>query len=398
VKAARALRDVIWLGEGTTICARPVSRELWALFTQDKQAAGRHIPEDDLTAGRRDAPATGMWGVDAARFVAWLNSHFDDGTVYRLPTTAELTDPAIGLVADLKGQTIWAHGDTRPHLYQPEGVPWPYQPDLRTLRRYPAADREHATPYLRLVVRPLALDRGSARLLDLDREGRRAPDRVERLPHAISWAGVVKVRDLARDLARDLKIFTGGHAPGGDLDSALDFAAVSDFRPSTFTAFQVLVGCRATVRTRRSRAGEEVTSFDEYLTGIVTDLLKSRTPSREPPDVLVRKACDLLDDMPGNAGEPMATAKDLAAHVQTLISPILDRMAPCDPMALVCARIELHAVLAVLRRPRQGDAAATPDAGRAAVLLAEAVRGLVSLQERAEGRIIGTEVLLLVRQ
>ncbi|MFC6084459.1 NACHT domain-containing protein [Sphaerisporangium aureirubrum] len=405
VKAARGLRDVIVLGEGTAVCAHPVKRELWALFTKDRRAAGRHIPRDDPAPGQESDPATGMWGADAARFVSWLNTHFDDGTVYRLPTDAELADPAAGLVGGVAGHTVWAHGEARPRLYRPDGAPWPYEVGARTLRRRPAADRASTTPYLRIVVRQRAFDGGvgSAGLLDLGRDGRLSPGQVERLPRMISWADAMQVRELARDLARELGVRVGGPAKERDRDSALDHASLSGFRSSVLDAFQLLVACRATTRNRRSRTGEEVADFDDYLTGLVSGPLKSRETARKPPDVQMRRACDLLRDLPGD-GEAMATALRLAEGVRASIVPILDRSAPCDPMTLTCARVELLAVLAVLSMPATS---ATPSpvsrfagasAGRAVVSLAEAFRGLVAIQERAEGHIVGNEILLLVRQ
>ncbi|GAA1263001.1 hypothetical protein GCM10009677_13320 [Sphaerisporangium rubeum] len=405
VKASRALRDVIVLGEGTAVCAHPVTRELWALFTKDRKASGRHIPRDDDPApGQETDPATGMWAVDVTRFVTWLNTHFDDGTVYRLPTTAELSDPAAGLVTGVAGHTIWAHGETRPRLHRPDGVPWPYDVPPRPLRRRPAADRAATTPYLRIVVRSRALDGGvgSAGLLDLGRDGRLTPDRVERLPRMISWADAMQVRELARDLARELHVRVDGPTRDLHTDSALDHAGLTGFRPTTLDAFQLLVACRAMTRPRRSRTGEELADFDTYLRDLVCGPLKSRDTTRRPPDVLTRRALDLLHDIPGDHDEPMATAVGLAGTVHTTVTPILDRSSPYDKTTLTCARVELLAVLAVLATPavsaqvtKAGVPAVVP---RVAVTLAEAYRGLVALQERAAGRLPANEVLLLVRQ
>lgn len=153
VQASRSLRDVITLGDGTTICARPVNRELWNLYTRSERAASRYPSREELDWTDHRKPAVGMNDVDAARFVTWLNSHFDDGTAYRLPTTAELADPAVGRLAELSGHTFWAaHGDQRPRLYRPEGVP----PSLSAaiLRRYQVADLQAVRLYLRLALPP----------------------------------------------------------------------------------------------------------------------------------------------------------------------------------------------------------------------------------------------------
>jgi hypothetical protein len=161
VKAARSLRDAIWLGEGTTVCARPVGRELYAMFARDEREAGRHTPDGGPGEGGDEAPAVGMWTSDAARFVSWVNSLFDAGTTYRLPTPDELADPAIGLVTDLDRYTVWVEEVPRPRLYR-AGAADPYAPAAGWLRESIEADRGLVTPYLRLVT--------AARLgLDLDR-------------------------------------------------------------------------------------------------------------------------------------------------------------------------------------------------------------------------------------
>ncbi|HEX2312794.1 MAG TPA: NACHT domain-containing protein [Thermomonospora sp.] len=149
VKAARNLREVIWLTETTTICARPVTRDLWAPFAEDERAAGRHAP--DPGPGGPEDPAVGMWATAAQRFVAWLNM-FTDGTTYRLPTPGELADPAAGMVPALARHTVWtANPGEAPLLYRPPGVPWPYSAPPETLRRYPVADRLATSHYLRLL-------------------------------------------------------------------------------------------------------------------------------------------------------------------------------------------------------------------------------------------------------
>src|SRR5918992_1162367 len=95
VKAARSLREVIWLNEDIAMCAHPVSRDLSAAFARDEQAAGSPMPAEairDAASPAADAAATGMWASDVTRFVTWLNNLFDDGTCYRLPTATEIED------------------------------------------------------------------------------------------------------------------------------------------------------------------------------------------------------------------------------------------------------------------------------------------------------------------
>lgn len=173
VKATRSLREVISLSESTTICARPVTRDLYTLFVRDEQREGRYPPEPERFGQNQpgDAPATGIWAGDAERFVNWLNALLDEDVAYRLPTPHELADPAVNLVADLTDRTIWAQSDTGPCLHQPHGVRNPYTPDPDRLKRYPAADMRRNGFYLLFALIPHDLTRALAygRVLALGR-------------------------------------------------------------------------------------------------------------------------------------------------------------------------------------------------------------------------------------
>ncbi|GAA1263022.1 hypothetical protein GCM10009677_13340 [Sphaerisporangium rubeum] len=207
VQASRSLRDVITLGDGATVCARPVNRELWTLYARSERAAGRHPQRDDPDWTDHGKPATGMSHVDAARFVIWLNSHFDDGTAYRLPTPDELADPAVGRSADLSGHIFWAHGDDRPRLYRPGGVP-PPSLGAATLRGYQAADRRAVRPYLRLALPPYPkrpADR--KKLTDVSRVFVLAATTPRRVPHPrCSILKLILVLAFTRDLTRAISV------------------------------------------------------------------------------------------------------------------------------------------------------------------------------------------------
>lgn len=224
IAAARSLREVAPLDGDAVLCKRPVPRHLYARFLHDERAAGRYGPDDYAgEADQDDTPAVGMWADDAARFVSWLNSLFDDGTTYRLPTPDELADAA----ADLLQHTAWActPSASRPHLHQSNDAPWPYELDPVQLRQYPTADRERTSPYLRLALAPAS---GSNHVLTDSRviayALKRAPEfddnpalrplklvlnlalartlaRTRALAHAHDRA---RTRDLAHALDRDL--------------------------------------------------------------------------------------------------------------------------------------------------------------------------------------------------
>ncbi|WP_181871237.1 NACHT domain-containing protein [Sphaerisporangium album] len=117
IKVNRALRDVIRMQEGTALCAHPVPTDLYRLFVEDAYAISPHHPPEHMATGgwpSPETPITGLWPNDVTRFVDWLNSLSADGSTYRLPTTAELSDPAIRVVADLTRSRAWAEdgGDT----------------------------------------------------------------------------------------------------------------------------------------------------------------------------------------------------------------------------------------------------------------------------------------------
>lgn len=244
VKAARSFRDVIWLNDDTAICARPVPRPLYTLFARDEQSKGRCTPTVNSDPAREDAddetPVTGMWAGDVTRFVNWLNDLVDDGTAYRLPTPAELADPAIGMVTDLARHTIWAQADPRPHLYQPDNAPWFYTPDPDRLRRYPVSDRAQLIPYLRLVL-AATLNQDDARVLAYSHVVAAALTRHDAsrqrildlaLAHSLAHA-LVHTRASDRDSAGDLDpthdlTHNLGLARGLDLELARNLARALD--------------------------------------------------------------------------------------------------------------------------------------------------------------------------
>jgi hypothetical protein len=300
VKAARSLRDVIWLGEGTTVCARPVGQDLYAMFTRDERAAGRHTPGNGRVEGGDDVPAVGMWSTDAARFVTWLNSLFDAGTTYRLPTPVELGDPAIGLITDLDRYTVWVEEVPRPRLYQ-AGAASPYAPEPGWLRKSVLADRERITPYLRLT---------AAACVDLDLDHVITYSRA--LTVALALAPVVDrhpdlgILDLVLNLALAHALDTDREASGTrdlDLDLALDLAL----------GFAGLFG----------RTGELDRALDVAGTlGLTVPFDRFRAKHRS-----IRRAFEIATELrlnpqglPHFAGEPDRTAilKDVLSRVDSL--------------------------------------------------------------------------------
>jgi hypothetical protein len=138
VRASRCLRQTITLANGTVTCARPLPRSLYRLYSEWSErstvdGANReplHLEDDVIEA-------VGVSRSEVGRLITWVNGLFDDGTVYRLPTHLELTDPLIGMVVDVTRRTVWyrdvkssgrpaKQGDSSPQLFLPPNVSHPY--------------------------------------------------------------------------------------------------------------------------------------------------------------------------------------------------------------------------------------------------------------------------------
>jgi NACHT domain len=111
---------------GGRICPRPVPAEIYEIFL-----ATKGIP-----------PNTGVWAGDAEAFVRWANEVTDAD--YRLPTHAELADPAVQRV--LGGETsVWAQG---PALWTPAGATPPNEVHLQDLADHLDQDLARSASYL----------------------------------------------------------------------------------------------------------------------------------------------------------------------------------------------------------------------------------------------------------
>ncbi len=131
----RHLRETIRLDNDTLIATRPVPAEVYRLFALGTGApAPRH-----LARLADDAPATGMTRQDAVAFVRWLNELLPDDTVYRIPTHADVTDPAFRLTAHSPQHTVWHTAS------DPEALPLLWAPPTAGRTPTPAASRIPAT-------------------------------------------------------------------------------------------------------------------------------------------------------------------------------------------------------------------------------------------------------------
>ncbi|MGH3912415.1 MAG: NACHT domain-containing protein [Pseudonocardiaceae bacterium] len=363
VKVARSLSEVLWLHEDTAVCVRPVTKDIYTIFAEEEKRRGYPRP---LETGTDTSTAVGMWGGDAAYFVDWVNSLFDDGTAYRLPTPDELADQAIGLLSDLTGYSVWTRGDAHPHLHCPDGLPHPYHPTIDQVRQSLATDR-NLTSLLLLFTLDLEHALNRDRALDLDLALARARDLALDLALA---------RDLARDRALDAQRAVLLGEPKIPKERIL------------VRSYSVLVALWSP-RNKKFKDRQALADFDAFLANVI------RGPQRNhilPEQVMesTQSANTLLESSQGARTTKLRElAQRIIADVQDLVTPILTRRAPYDPGAMTCARIGLTAAAAFADQ--------APGMAEAYSLLCAAVCGLTAVQLRAEGGIVPNEVIVLVR-
>lgn len=107
VTVTRLLRESTRLSNDALLCARPVSKEVYLLFTAD---TGRRVGPP-LAGGAVDAPAVGIPQHDVAPFLEWLNNLLPGAAAYRLPTRMEADDPAFALVSRSPRHSVWCAAD-----------------------------------------------------------------------------------------------------------------------------------------------------------------------------------------------------------------------------------------------------------------------------------------------
>lgn len=450
IKVSRALSETIWLGESAAMIARPVSKVIYSLFVRDQGKLGLHYPPEHVSAdsSASDAPAVGMWMSDAARFVVWINSLFDDGTAFRLPTWAELSDPASCMVGELARHTAWTQQGSALNLYRSVGVPDPYQP-TETVVQQARTSAHLQTParvaLLLAVMLPLALaaarrlsvdsskaesfelatgvahrltgllvrnpelvgDLQSVYDLDLDLRGgyieglagdligRSIPDG---LPHALVRSELVAVHlvtELLRGtLARGLE---GKRGPDDLVEDLLrdvqDPDGAGPVALRTQLAAYYLTLLRWTPASRKYKDGQLLENFETLQTSAAMPSAQiTPTSSQDLRSLLDQAEQSLLTQLSVlQHGRPKAMLElilGIVQRVRELVEPVLERAKPYDPVGLAAARTGLAAAIL-----------AAVDLGIADIgdLLARALNALVALYARDIGQPAPNEVLLLVR-
>lgn len=258
IMLTRHLRERSRAADGTRVCVRPISEDIYRLFQADTLT-----PPPDGPAGEASTDAAvGMRGSDAAAFLLWANSSTVGEAIYRLPGSAALNDPSVQLsvsaiASGIQHASIWstdgASSGGSPGLWTLPGTPHPREVDAATLAASIENDlaQSAATQFRLLLLRSFvgAIDLG--RCLNIFP----ALDRAKQEPN--NWSirscyldlggyldrAHLRYPDLARALARDSEHYRArnsglnrahGHnravarAISHDLNLARDLARVFD--------------------------------------------------------------------------------------------------------------------------------------------------------------------------
>lgn len=138
VLVTRHLRQMARTGANGQVAMLPITRKIYHLFRQDVPGPPPDSP-GLFTPDNR--PATGVRRRDAIAFTHWVNEQISGEQEYRLPTTEEITDPAVQRLLGGLSQCVWLHSDRfRPVLWTPrEGVD-PLAVEIRTQITFVTSD------------------------------------------------------------------------------------------------------------------------------------------------------------------------------------------------------------------------------------------------------------------
>ncbi len=231
VLVARHLRPLHRASDGGRVRAMPVTARIYGLYRRD---VGGDPPDGPLRTNQ-DEPVTGVYGHDAVAFTDWVNESTGGDPRYRLPSRADISDPAVHGTLE-PGRSVWLQPDggrDRPELWLPADAAHPHAIDAATLARHVSRDLDRSVPTLvrLLLLRSVAVVRIVARLcahtlslaqgasggrdltLDLYRDHTLARALLRTLEHAHALdpaRGLGATRDLAHDLnlclARAIKV------------------------------------------------------------------------------------------------------------------------------------------------------------------------------------------------
>jgi hypothetical protein len=211
------------------------------------------------------------------------------------------------------------------------------------------------------------LDLAIVRTLDRDRDGD---------------LGLARVRDLALDLAIHLVLArkTGGAR-------------------MVVIAYGLLVAVWTPTISWKFTMGEILEYFDAFLSNSLAKISQTAPTLPEDIDESIQRAGALLETACKGPITPQdralgELASRIAGDVHDLVEPILARTAPYCQSTISCARIGLLAIAAVdIHLHGRGGV----EKESASPLLHAAFNGLTALQQRVDGELIPSEVLVLAR-
>lgn len=455
VMVTRQLRHASSSGAAGWLCARPVSTGIYWLFLQDTH---HHPPDMCHVEADSAEPVVGVRGREAVAFAHWVNTITCGEWEYRLPSSAELDDPAaqralttsragrrnelsvwLNPEASDRDPVLWTHERTHPHAVCGDVLAAHLAEDfegvrctlarllllrsvvvLRASGRDCAADRDLA------LARHLANDFGNdfslARDLGLtqERDHKRDRDFVFALAHDFGRAramALTRDRDrernlaLADDLTRDLtRALERAQAPGG---GAVGHAAVLERAIGVDLSLELAAAANGDVQG--DLKGDLRVVLGNALSASLTQALRASRPNR--PGDWCRFPTELTRSFIGSAGiegaDQRVAPDALADKVRRGRGALAERRdrAGSRWAAEVARRLETISTPVFTRKEPVTGAAAAAIRIAALCLAAEAdaggdrasgdafrevAAGITLLQRRADGQAQPSETILLV--
>ncbi|GAA4893289.1 NACHT domain-containing protein [Stackebrandtia albiflava] len=417
VRISHDLHETVRLSGDVELCGRPVDDGLWRLFQADMSRDGRRPAADARPAADPLAPVHGAWAGDVRRFVAWVNSFFDDGTAYRLPTWAELADPAVRLVLDAATRPVWGTGPRGVDLFLAPGAADPFRIGADRWRDGVLADRRELGVFLMIA---LAYHRGVAS----DGEFTDRFDHTVNFTHAYGFAQAYdESDDTEPHVAAALSYVLARHRFLRPTSTDLwRRAADSDVGRVSETSLVRLLTRIGAVPERLGRAellairawllltarwleqpdvagaAEASDGFDDFLASTTTAEADHLHPDGVPAALrrAERIATAVARADPTDTMSPMAVRVIQEAAVLT--DPFLRRRAGYDETAARCAGLGMYAAAAAMDR-LTGTVPAESAArlAEAASSLRGAARALLVLRCRVAGEWTPADVVVLAR-
>jgi hypothetical protein len=123
VLVTRQLRRLTMTVAGARVCTRPIGADIYRLYLIATDAPAPDDPSPFVAGSNR--PVTGVRPEDAHAFVGWVNEIVAGEIVYRLPSAAELDDPAVWRALARPGPqlSIWVQERTGTVLRTPDEHP-----------------------------------------------------------------------------------------------------------------------------------------------------------------------------------------------------------------------------------------------------------------------------------